>query len=38
MNSVAFIYWFNGDGMAEFVIERSRQNLRVCPGTLCGVA
>jgi hypothetical protein len=27
MNSVDFIYWFNGDGMAEFVIERSRQNL-----------
>lgn len=26
-NSVDFIYWFNGDGMAEFVIEMGRQNL-----------
>ena len=26
-NSVDFIYWFNGDGMAEFVIEMNRQRL-----------
>jgi hypothetical protein len=26
-NSVDFIYWFNGDGMIEFVIEMDRQNL-----------
>lgn len=26
-NSVDFIYWFNGEGMAEFVIERGRQGL-----------
>jgi hypothetical protein len=25
-NSVDFIYWFNSSGMAEFVIERARQN------------
>jgi len=27
MNSVDFIYWFNGSGMAELAIERRRQNL-----------
>jgi hypothetical protein len=26
-NSIDFIYWFNGDGMAEFVIERCKQGL-----------
>jgi len=26
-NSVDFIYWFNSNGMAEFVIERYRQGL-----------
>lgn len=26
-NSVDFIYWFNGDGMAEFSIEMRRQKL-----------
>ncbi|MEI5680092.1 MULTISPECIES: GIY-YIG nuclease family protein [unclassified Mesorhizobium] len=26
-NSVDFIYWFNGDGMAEFLIEMDRQRL-----------
>ena len=26
-NSVDFIYWFNGDGMAEFSIEMGRQKL-----------
>lgn len=26
-NSVDFIYWFNGDGMAEFLIEMNRQKL-----------
>lgn len=26
-NSVNFIYWFNGDGMAEFLIEMNRQRL-----------
>lgn len=26
-NSVNFIYWFNGDGMAEFLIEMDRQRL-----------
>jgi hypothetical protein len=26
-NSVDFIYWFNSNGMAEFVIEWHRQNL-----------
>lgn len=25
-NSVDFIYWFNSSGMAEFVMERARQN------------
>jgi hypothetical protein len=29
VNSVDFIYWFNGDGMAEFVIEQSRQKLTI---------
>ena len=28
-NSVDFIYWFNGDGMAEFIIEQNRQRLSV---------
>lgn len=28
-NSVDFIYWFNGGGMAEFVIEQARQNKTV---------
>ncbi|MFE1600603.1 GIY-YIG nuclease family protein [Methylobacterium sp. ID0610] len=27
INSVNFIYWFNGEGMAEFSIERARQHL-----------
>ena len=27
MNSVNFIYWFNGEGMAEFVREQARQKL-----------
>jgi len=27
MNSVDFIYWFNGDGMTEFVKERYEQGL-----------
>jgi hypothetical protein len=27
MNSVNFIYWFNGDGLAEFVRERHAQGL-----------
>lgn len=27
MNSVNFIYWFNGDGLAEFVMERQAQKL-----------
>ena len=27
MNSVDFIYWFNGDGLSEFVMERSSQGL-----------
>lgn len=27
MNSVDFIYWFNGEGMAEFVMARASQNL-----------
>lgn len=27
MNSVDFIYWFNGDGMAEFIQERYEQGL-----------
>jgi hypothetical protein len=27
MNSRDFVYWFNGEGMAEFVMERSRQCL-----------
>lgn len=26
-NSVDFIYWFNGDGMAEFLMEQSDQRL-----------
>ena len=26
-NSVVFIYWFNGDGMAEFPMEMDRQRL-----------
>lgn len=26
-NSVDFIYWFNGDGMVEFLIEMDRQKL-----------
>ncbi|MDX8514985.1 GIY-YIG nuclease family protein [Mesorhizobium captivum] len=26
-NSVDFIYWFNGEGMAEFLIEMDRQKL-----------
>lgn len=26
-NSVDFIYWFNGDGMAEFLIEQASQKL-----------
>lgn len=26
-NSVDFIYWFNGDGMTEFLIEMDRQKL-----------
>ena len=26
-NSVDFIYWFNGEGMAEFFIEMARQKL-----------
>jgi hypothetical protein len=26
-NSVDFIYWFNGEGMAEFVMERAAQGL-----------
>jgi T5orf172 domain len=26
-NSVNFIYWFNGNGMSEFVIELSRQKV-----------
>jgi hypothetical protein len=26
-NSVDFIYWFNGDGMAEFLIEMDRQSV-----------
>lgn len=28
-NSVDFIYWFNGDGMAEFVMERSKQGTSI---------
>jgi hypothetical protein len=27
MNSVDFIYWYNGTGMAEFAMERQHQNL-----------
>lgn len=27
VNSVDFIYWFNGSGLAEFPIEQNRQNL-----------
>lgn len=27
MNSVDFIYWFNSNGMAEFIIERDYQRL-----------
>jgi hypothetical protein len=27
MNSVNFIYWFNGEGMAEFLMEMSAQKL-----------
>lgn len=27
VNSVDFIYWFNSNGMAEFVIEQQRQGL-----------
>jgi hypothetical protein len=27
MNSVDFIYWVNGSGMSEFMIERTRQRL-----------
>lgn len=26
-NSVDFVYWFNSDGMSEFVIERSKQRI-----------
>jgi hypothetical protein len=26
-NSVDFIYWFNGEGMAEFLIEQASQKL-----------
>jgi hypothetical protein len=26
-NSVDFIYWFNGDGMTEFLMEQKSQNL-----------
>lgn len=26
-NSVDFIYWFNGDGMAEFAMEMASQKL-----------
>jgi hypothetical protein len=26
-NSVDFVYWFNGSGMAEFVIEQNRQSM-----------
>lgn len=26
-NSVDFIYWFNGDGMAEFLMEQASQKL-----------
>jgi hypothetical protein len=26
-NSINFIYWFNGDGMAEFLIEMDQQRL-----------
>ncbi len=29
MNSRDFIYWFNGDGMAEFCMERNSQGLSV---------
>lgn len=29
MNSVDFIYWFNGEGMAEFVMERASQKLSI---------
>jgi hypothetical protein len=28
-NSINFIYWFNGEGMADFVAERARQGLSV---------
>lgn len=27
MNSVDFIYWFNGDGLVEFTLERYAQGL-----------
>ena len=27
LNSIEFIYWFNGSGLAEVAIERHRQNL-----------
>lgn len=26
-NSVNFVYWYNGSGMAEFVIEKNRQRM-----------